>query len=58
MILHVTGEHPFNYLKSYMMHCIKAGSISLANKEKNGRGVGQVVSVLAFFSDDPSSNPA
>ena len=23
-----------------------------------GRGSGQVVSVLAFFSDDPSSNPA
>ena len=23
-----------------------------------GRGGGQVVSVLAFFSDDPSSNPA
>ena len=24
----------------------------------SGRGGGQVVSVLAFFSDDPSSNPA
>ena len=23
-----------------------------------GRGGGQVVSVLAFYSDDPSSNPA
>ena len=23
-----------------------------------GRGCGQVVSVLAFYSDDPSSNPA
>ena len=25
---------------------------------KSGRGGGQVVSVLAFYSDDPSSNPA
>ena len=24
----------------------------------DGRGGGQVVSVLAFYSDDPSSNPA
>ena len=27
-------------------------------KNKLGRGGGQVVSVLAFYSDDPSSNPA
>ena len=26
--------------------------------QKEGRGGGQVVSVLAFYSDDPSSNPA
>ena len=28
------------------------------NKTKWGRGGGQVVSVLAFYSDDPSSSPA
>ena len=28
------------------------------NIEQLGRGGGQVVSVLAFYSDDPSSNPA
>ena len=33
----------------------------MANFNKSlclGRGGGQVVSVLAFYSDDPSSNPA
>ena len=28
------------------------------NTHRMGRGGGQVVSVLAFYSDDPSSNPA
>ena len=28
------------------------------NVVSEGRGGGQVVSVLAFYSDDPSSNPA
>ena len=44
----------------------EAGNGPLKNKicfqkvkqEKVGRGGGQVVSVLAFYSDDPSSNPA
>ena len=28
------------------------------NVKQMGRGGGQVVSLLAFYSDDPSSNPA
>ena len=28
------------------------------NNLLSGRGGGQMVSVLAFYSDDPSSNPA
>ena len=31
---------------------------SAANSFSRGRGSGQVVSVLTFYSDDPSSNPA
>ena len=30
----------------------------IAQSGHTGRGGGQVVSVLAFYSDDPSSNPA
>ena len=30
----------------------------LSKSRPKGRGGGQVVSVLAFYSDDPSSNPA
>ena len=31
---------------------------TLKNLERWGRGGGQVVSVLTFYSNDPSSNPA
>ena len=33
-------------------------SEKIATKQSKGCGGGQVVSVLAFYSDDPSSNPA
>ena len=36
----------------------RQGLANLKNKPKKGRGGGQVVSMLAFYSDDPSSNPA
>ena len=32
--------------------------VKIRNREKLGRGGGQVVSVLDFYSNDPSSNPA
>ena len=34
------------------------GDCSTKNDTQAGRGGGQVVSVLAFSSEDPSSNPA
>ena len=34
------------------------GIIPVPKLTQLGRGGGQVVSVLAFYSDDPSSNPA
>ena len=32
--------------------------VTMHTVSSQGRGSGQVVSVVAFYSDDPSSNPA
>ena len=37
---------------------MKSKRLPYVNHLSMGRGGGQVVSVLAFYSDDPSSNPA
>ena len=44
-----------------MAHLKKDNSIAISVQDNYlvlGRGGGQMVSVLAFYSDDPSSNPA
>ena len=46
------------FKQQYNCAAIKCQQFHQSNIECKDRGGGQVVSVLAFYSDDPSSNPA